>query len=173
MKTPLRLLLLMAFSVMIFSCKKSNSSTSSYYFTGTYNGTAKTFNTTVTASKVNLGTGLYSLTIAGLSKTDESALELWSDQDNFVAGTTYVVQSSVAGSENSLSYVSPLGSSAPSSIWNTSYDFGSVNESFTCTITDATSTYVKGTFSGTIYMNTDSAVVTQTVTSGQFYAKFY
>lgn len=173
MKSTLKLTVLFVLSAMIFSCKKSSSSSSSYFLSGNFNGTAKTFNTTVTASKTNLGSGIYSLTIVGLSKTEESGLELWSDQDNFVAGTTYPVSALNGTTNNSLSYVSPLGSSAPSSIWNTTYDFGNVNQSFTCTITEATSTYVKGTFSGVIYMATDSAVVSQSVTNGQFYAKFF
>ena len=89
----------------------------------------KLSNTTVIASKSNLGSGIYSLTIVGTSKTEESALELWSDQDNFVAGTTYPISALNGTTYNSLSYVSPLGSSAPSSIWNTTYDFGNVNQS--------------------------------------------
>ncbi len=48
-----------------------------------------------------------------------------------------------------------------------------LSESFSCTITEATSTYVKGTFSGVLYMATDSAVVSKTVDGGEFYAKFY
>jgi hypothetical protein len=172
MKSTLKLIALFAFSALIFSCKKSNSSSSGYYFTGTYNGTAKSFNTTVIAAKSNLGVGVYNLTIVGANQGEESALTLWSDQDNFTAGTTYNVSALNGTTENSLSFVSPIGSSAPSSTWNTSYDFGVVNESFTCTITEATSAYVKGTFSGVIFMSSDSAVVSQTVTTGQFYAKF-
>jgi hypothetical protein len=57
-------------------------------------------------------------------------------------------------------------------MWSTSYDYGVVTESFSCTITEATSAYVKGTFSGVLYMTTDSAVVTKNVDSGEFYAKF-
>jgi hypothetical protein len=173
MKSALKLAVLFALSIVMFSCKKSSSSSSGYYMSGNFNGSAKTFNSTVIASKSNLGPGIYSLTIVGTSKTEESALELWSDQDNFVAGSTYPVSALNGTTYNSLSYVSPLGSSAPSSIWNSTYDFGSVNQSFTCTITEATSTYVKGTFSGVIYMATDSAQVTQSVTGGEFYAKFF
>jgi hypothetical protein len=172
MKLSLRIFVLSAFTVFIFSCKKSSSSTSGYYFKGNYNGTAKTFNTTVIAAKSNLGVGMYNLTIVGTTKSEESGLTLWSDQDNFIAGSTYSVSALNGTTSNSLSYVSPLGSSSPSSIWNTTYDFGNVNQSFTCTITEATSTYIKGTFSGVIYMATDSAVVSQNVTGGEFYAKF-
>jgi hypothetical protein len=172
MKTTLKLIVILSFSVLIFSCKKSSSSSSTYFFSGSFNGTSKTFNTTVIAAKTNLGSGIYNLTIVGTNKNEESALTLWSDQDNFTAGTTYNISALNGTTNNSLSYVSPIGSGAPSSIWNTTYDLGNVDQSFTCTITEATSTYVKGTFSGVLYMDTDSAVVSQTVTTGQFYAKY-
>jgi hypothetical protein len=173
MKTTLKLIFLLTLSAMIFSCKKSSNSSSAYYFKGNYNGTPKTFNTAVTASKTNLGSGIYSLTIVGATTAEESAIELWSNQDNFTAGSTYSVTASGVDTYNSLSYVSPLGSSAPSSIWSTVYDYGVVDQSFSCTITEATSTYIKGTFSGVLYMSTDSAVVTKVVDGGQFYAKFF
>lgn len=173
MRTTLKLIALFAITVMIFSCKKSSNSSSGYYFKGTYDGTPKTFNTAVTASKTNLGSGIYSLTIVGATTAEESAIVLWSDQDNFTAGSTYTITPTGVDTYNSLSYVSPLGSSAPSSIWNTSYDYGVVDQSFSCTITEVTSSYIKGTFSGVLYMNTDSAVVTKAVSGGQFYAKFF
>jgi hypothetical protein len=173
MKSILKIIALFALTIFIFSCKKSSSNSSSYYFKGNYNGSAKTFNTSVLASKSNLGNGTYSLTIVGATSSEESGLVLWSDQDNFTAGTTYPISALDGQTNNSLSYVSPLGSSAASSLWNTTYDYGNVSESFSCTITEATSTYVKGTFSGVLYMATDSAVVSKTVDGGEFYAKFY
>jgi hypothetical protein len=172
MKSITKVLFLFLFSVLIFSCKKSSSSTSSYYVKGTLDGTAKNLTTTALAAKSNLGSGIYNLTIVGTSTTEELAISLWSDQDNFTAGSTYSIDALGGTTKNTLSYVSPIGSSAPSSLWNSTYDFGTVQESFTCTITDATSAYVKGTYSGTIYMATDSAVVSKTVTLGEFYAKF-
>lgn len=173
MKPTLKLIVLFSLSALIISCKKSSSgSSSSYYVKGNYNGTSKSFNTNVVAAKSNLGVGIYNLTIVGANPTEESAITLWSDQDNFTAGTTYNIDALNGTTNNSLSYLSPIGSADPTSIWNTTYDYGNVNQSFTCTITEATSAYVKGTFSGILYMNTDSAVVTQTVTTGEFYAKF-
>jgi hypothetical protein len=173
MKSTLKLFALLAFALLVFSCKKSSSTSSSYYFKGTFNGKAKTFNTTAIASKSNLGNGTYSLSIVGANSAEESAIALWSDQDNFTAGSTYSVSALGGTTSNTLSFIAPLGSSAPSSIWNTTYMYGNVTESFTCNITEATSTYVKGTFSGVLYMNTDSAVVSQTVQDGQFYVKYY
>lgn len=111
--------------------------------------------------------------MVGATAGDEAAIQLWSDQDNFTAGSTYSVSALNGTTENSLSFVSPLGSSAPSSIWNSSYNYGVQTETFSCTITEATSTYVKGTFNGVLYMQTDSAVVMKSVSGGEFYAKFF
>ena len=173
MKSILKIITFFALTVIIFSCKKSSISTSGYYFKGNFNGSPKTFNTTVLASKSNMGNGTYSLSIVGATTSEEAGPVLWSDQDNFTAGNTYPISALDGQTFNSLSYLSPLGSSAPSSLWNTTYDFGNVSESFSCTITEATSTYVKGTFSGVLYMATDSAIVSKTVDGGEFYAKFY
>jgi hypothetical protein len=172
MKSITKTFVVIMLTGLLFSCKKSSSSSSSYYFKGNFNGTAKNMNTTVIAAKSNLGSGIYNLTIVGSTTTEEGAITLWSDQDNFTAGTTYNIPALNNTTDNSLSYLNPIGSSNPTSIWNSTYSYGQAPESFTCTITEATSAYIKGTFSGTIYMNTDSAVVSQTVTAGEFYAKF-
>jgi hypothetical protein len=172
MKSITKAIVVFLFAAVIFSCKKSSNSSSSYYFKGNFNGTAKNLNTTVIAAKSNLGSGVYNLTIVGTTLHEEAGVTLWSDQDNFTAGTTYNIDALNGTTFNSLSYVSPLGSSSPSSMWNSTYSFGNAPQSFTCTITEATSAYIKGTFSGTIYMNTDSAIVSQSVTVGEFYAKF-
>jgi len=156
----------------IFSCTKSSNNPTTYYFKGNFNGTAKNLSTSVLAAKSNLGTGVYNLTIVGTTISEEAGITLWSNQDNFTAGTTYNLSALNGTTFNSLSYVSPLGSSSPTSIWNSTYNYGVVAQSFTCTITESTSTYIKGTFNGVIYMNTDSAVVSQSVTVGQFYAKY-
>jgi len=172
MKSITKAIFVFIFTGLLFSCKKSSNSSSAYYFKGNFNGTAKNLNTTVVAAKSNLGSGVYNLTIVGSTLTEEGGITLWSDQDNFTAGTTYEIPALNNSTNNSLSYVYPMGSSNASSIWNSTYSYGSVQQSFTCTITEATATYVKGTFSGTIYMSTDSAVVSQPVTAGEFYAKF-
>jgi hypothetical protein len=173
MKSIFKIIVLFAFTTFIFSCKKSTSSTSGYYFKANFNGSPKAFNTTVLATKSDMGNGTFSLSIAAATTSEEAGLVLWSDQDNFTAGTTYPLLALNGQTYNSLSYISPLGSSSPSSFWNSTYDYGSVTESFTCTITEATSTYIKGTFSGILYLNTDSALVSKTVDAGEFYAKFY
>jgi hypothetical protein len=156
------------------SCKKSSTSNNSgsYYFNVKFDGTSKSFNTTVAAFKSNLGNGTYSLVITGVTPTEELGLSLWSDKDDFTAGKTFALDALGGTTYNEMAYVAPLGSSDPSSQWVSTYDYGTVPESFQCTITEATSTYIKGTVSGVIYQNNNATVASKTVTEGQFYAKF-
>jgi len=169
-------LLLFAFMITFTftSCKKSSSSdnSGSYYMTAKVDGSAKSFNTTVAALKGNLGNGMYSLIITGLTSSEELSLTLWSDKDDFTAGKTFTLDALGGTTYNILGYAAPLGSSEPMSQWTSTYDYGNVPESFQCTITEATSAYIKGTFSGVIYQNNSSAVASKTVTEGKFYAKY-
>jgi hypothetical protein len=160
----------MAFSFT--SCKKSSSISASYYMEAKFDGSAKTFNTTVTALKANLGNGDYSLIISGLGTGEQVSLSLWSDKDDFTAGKTFTLDALGGTTYNILAYVAPLGSSDPMSQWTSLYEYGNVSESFQCTITEATSAYIKGTFSGVIYENNSSAVASKTVTDGEFCAKY-
>jgi hypothetical protein len=172
MKSILKLIFIFFFIALAISCKKSSNSSSSYYLKANFDGTSKAFNSQVIAVKSNLGTGMYNLSITGIASTEEGALTLWSDQDDFNAGKTFTIDALGGTTKNLFAYTSPIGSSDASSIWSSTYDYAVVNESLTCTITEATSAYIKGTFSTVIYENTDASVVSKTITEGQFYAKF-
>lgn len=174
MRKQLPLFLLVCMIGLTFtSCKKSSSSSnSSYYMKAKFDGSSKSFNKTVAAIKANLGNGSYSLIITGLSSTDQMALMLWSDKDDFNAGKTFTLEALGGTTYNELTYAAPLGSSDPMSQWVSTYDYGTVPETFQCTITEATATYIKGTFSGVIYQNNNSDVASKTITEGQFYAKY-
>jgi hypothetical protein len=124
------------------------------------------------ATKSNLGAGIYSLVITGLTGTEQGAISLWSDKDDFTAGKTFTIDALSGTTNNLFAFVAPVGSSTPSSQWTSTYSYGVVPESFQCTITEATTTYIKGTFSSVIYQNNDALVAKKTVTEGQFYAKF-
>lgn len=156
------------------SCKKSNDgdSSGSYYMKAKFDGSSKEFNSTVVATKSNLGVGIYSLVITGLSGTEQSALSLWSDKDDFIAGKTFTINALNGTTYNLLAFLAPVGSSTPTSQWTSTYSYGVVPQSLQCTITEATTTYIKGTFSSVIYQNNDVQVAKKTVTEGQFYAKF-
>jgi hypothetical protein len=173
MKKCCILFLFAAVAIAFTSCKKSSTSNNSgaYYFKAKFDGTSKSFNTTVIASKSNLGNGTYNLTIVGVTTTEESALTLWSDKDDFTAGKTFTIDALGGTTYNELAFAAPIGSSDPTSQWTSTYDYGTVPEGLQCTITEATSTYIKGTFSSVIYQN-NTTVASKTVTEGQFYAKF-
>ena len=168
------LLFACAITFTFTSCEKSSSSDSSgsYYMKAKVDGSSKTFNKTVNALKSNLGGGIYSLIITGLGSSEQLSLSLWSDKDDFTAGKTFTLAALGGTTDNMLAYAAPLGSSDPMSQWTSVYDYGTVSESFQCTITEATSAYIKGTFSGVIYQNNSAAVASKTVTEGQFYAKY-
>ena len=174
MRKHFALFLLVFFAAVSFtSCKKSSASVSgSVYLNAKFDGSAKSFNSTVKAFKSNLGNGTYSLLITGVTATDQLALSLWSDKDDFTAGKTFSLDALGGTTYNTLAYVAPLGSSDPTSQWVSIYDYATVQESFQCTITEATSAYIKGTFSGVIYKNDNSSVSAKTVTEGQFYATY-
>jgi hypothetical protein len=159
----------------IFSCSKSNSSSSGsnsgYNYSANFDGQQKTFNTQVSAVKSKITDDMYALVITGIANSEQSAISLWSDKDDFTAGNTYSTSALNGTAENLLAYVSPLGSSDPANQWTTS-NSGAGTEQFSCTITEATSTYIKGTFSGTLYNSSTPGSATKSVTNGQFYAKF-
>jgi hypothetical protein len=165
------------------SCSRSSNSDSVYYLKASFDGTTKTFNSTVTAQKSQDFTGHYSLTISGLtiatasgtptSKSEEATLMLWSDQQDFAAGKTFTtVEQQLPLPANIFEWVSEF-SGIPDDTWRSSYSFSSVTETFNCTITELTVSYVKGNFSTVIYKGVDSPIVSKTITSGEFYAKFY
>jgi len=176
MKKEFSLLLFACLVALTFtSCKKSSSDPDNpggYSMSAKFDGQSKSFNTTVAAIKGDLGNGMYSLIITGLTPTEQLALMLWSDKDDFTAGKTFALDALGGTTYNMITYAAPLGSSDPMSQWTSVYDYGTVPESFQCTITEATSVYIKGTFSGVIYQNNNSTVASKTVTEGKFYAKF-
>src|SRR6478736_5393515 len=112
-------LFLLSAIMVSMSCKKSNDAESSdnYYFKAKFDGSSKEFNTTVVATKSNLGAGIYSLVITGMTGTEQSALSLWSDKDDFTAGKTFTINALNGTTYNLLAFVTPLGSSTPSSQW--------------------------------------------------------
>lgn len=167
MKNYLVLLSLLA----VVSCSKSGGSSTSYTYTADFDGQQKTFNKQVIASKSKLADQMYSLTITGIANSEESALALWSDKDDFTAGKTFSASALDGTTYNSLNFMSPMGSSDPSNLWSSADKEDAGSQSFQCTITEATSSYVKGTFSGTIY-NSSDGVTNKVITNGQFYAKY-
>ncbi|MDP4150378.1 MAG: hypothetical protein Q8927_01300 [Bacteroidota bacterium] len=159
------------------SCKKSNNAGSSYFITATINGTAKSFATMPFAHvATNLGITLVGIS-GGVSNTepiDISVANIPSGQP-IVAGTysdtstSFVVEAlyspkstsgvSYNGGSNEDGSNSGLGNSAP-------------GNHFKVVITSITSTEIKGTFGGNVYLNGDPASTVLAITNGSFYVKF-
>jgi len=175
MKNFSSIFVLALISTILFSCAKDSTSkpTGSYYLEAKIDGNSKQFNSTLFAMKMNFGVGYYALNINGMSSTgsEQLSLNLFSDKDDFTAGKVYTKDALGGTTYNSLAYLSPTGIPDPSASWESVYIFGNEPESFTCTITEATSTYIKGTFSAVLYQNV-ATVAKKTVTEGKFYAKF-
>jgi hypothetical protein len=110
--------------------------------------------------------------INGNSSNEQFNIALWSDKDDFQAGKTFSFEAPEVSSYNALAYTAPIGSADPQNMWVTSYMWGVVPETMTVTITEATSTYIKGTFSGTIYQDIETSVNSKAITEGSFSAKF-
>jgi hypothetical protein len=182
-KQILQLLFIFFFIYHLSSCSKSSDSGSGYYLKASFDGEAKTFNSKVTAQKSQDFTGHYSLYITGLNNlpasgtpgnhTEQATLMLWSDKPDFTGGNTFTtVEQNGTTPANNFVYVSAFSGNAADT-WASTYSFSSVKETLNCTITEETTSYIKGNFSTVIYQGVDSPIVSKTVSSGEFYAKFY
>jgi hypothetical protein len=174
MKRTIPVILLAVSTLFFASCKKdsSNNNGSDYYIRAKLNGEQKEFKVNVAAVKGALASNVYTLVINGNSSNEQFNIALWSDKDDFQAGKTFSIDAPAVGSYNTLAYVTPIGSADPSYMWVTTYAWDVVPETMTVTITEATSTYIKGTFSGTIYQDIETSVNSKAITEGSFSAKF-
>jgi hypothetical protein len=163
--------LLLFFVCSFGGCKKSTPSAGlgDSYMRYKLNGTKKDYNgcSAVFLSAVN---GIYGVGIAGASSNDPSndfsitlfAKTALSQGQTFTAGLvtgTYYTQGGLAYVEGSKSY------SSAGTIINPAAKVSVI-------ITELSSTYVKGTFSGTLYSDASNyTTVAYTVTEGEFNAK--
>ena len=182
-KQILQLLFIFFFIYHLSSCSKNSDSGSGYYLKASFDGAAKTFNSNVTAQYGQDYTGHYSLYISGINKvsasgmpvsnSEQATLGLWSDKQDFTVGKTFTtVEQNGTTPANNFVWVSVF-SGIPGDIWASTCSSPLVQETLNGTITELTTSYVKGSFSTVIYQGVDSPIVSKTVTSGEFYAKFY
>ena len=174
MKKIFPVILFACFALFLSSCKKdsSNNNGSDYFIRTKFNGEQKEFKVNVVAVKGALASNVFSLVINGNNSNEQFNISLWSDKDDFQAGKTFSFEAPEVSSYNALAYTAPIGSADPQNMWVTSYMWGVVPETMTVTITEATSTYIKGTFSGTIYQDIETSVNSKAITEGSFSAKF-
>jgi hypothetical protein len=170
-----KILLSMALISVFMSCKKSNSS-SGPHMTANVGGTAKTFNTSVLATKLGSG-GAMAITVAGFAssnKTEAFTLQL----DNLSSGdaiTAKTYADTSSGYNITCTYInSSLGQYIGNNVtWNDALAVGVTVKNHTkVVITSIDSTSISGTFSGDLFPNADVSQTPTTVTSGDFYAKF-
>lgn len=162
----------LVFAAALFSCKKDGSSPSgSYHLSAKFDGELKSFNTQVSAVKVQMLDG-YTLAITGLNGTKETfSLSLWSDMEGFHNGDVFHSVAEVNSTYNSLGWAADIINSNETTIWSSTSSFVISPEDITVTITEITNEYVKGTFTGKVYQNVENPA-SKTISSGEFKAKF-
>ena len=133
-------------------------------------GQQKEFTTGVSAIRSNLGLGLWSMIVSGASTNESFVINLWSDGDNFGTGQNFELAALGGTTENSLNFMSPLGSADATSIWTSVSVGADATPELHCTITDANDKFMKGTFSGKLYRESDGALMQ--ATEGEFYIKY-
>jgi len=167
-----KIFILSAFlAVISISCKKSNSGNNAYYVTANIDGTAKTFNTHVTAFK-STQNGLTVLSIVGFTTAAVNSESMSITIGNNPNGSPIVAGTYTELNTNFLT----VGEYNPGS---TTFFYGSglitppVNI-LTVTITSIDNNTVKGTFSGDVdYMDVATSTpgtTKKTITNGTFYA---
>lgn len=164
--------LLIAVSFGLFvSCKKNSSSSSSYHFTATIDGTAQTFNTTPLATRLTVY-GITQIGIDGFSGSSSSNIQSLSiGWQSSTPGAKFGVGTWTDSSQN----YAVVGVYAPVTL----QDYASGNavtagtnykgNHLTITITSMDSTAVKGTFSGDFFLQGNLSGTKKTITNGDFY----
>ena len=153
----------------IISCSKdSGNSDTSFAFKANFDGTEKVFSVLTSAAKT-FDNGLYNMSLIGIGGTESVSLSLWSNADDFTAGKTFTING-VEGKQNAMAY-GPNGSTDSTASYYSFFLFGTVDQELNCTITESSSTGVKGTFSGTLYKNQPGTPQKIEVTNGTFYAR--
>lgn len=141
------------------SCKKDSNNPSSS-FQASFDGSTKVFSKAATAQRNVLGN--YSLVVTGITNNNETVSLVLVSARDFTAGSSYSVSTSA---NNDLVYVG-----TDTHGWSASMAPTQAAMKFDCTITEISSTEVKGTFSGDLYSSVDGSKMT--VSGGVFTAKF-
>ena len=171
--------------VFIDSCKKSsnggngNSPADKYYVKFKVDGTLKTYSGDAEGNfNVESSVGNYVSTIYGVDKifvADTSALDIGiSNTANLAANITYTNYATTTGGQLKptlviLSYYDESGNFFAA--WPDDYSAFGVISDAKIIITSATSTSLKGNFSGTVYKEIDGTSPKHIISEGEFYVK--
>ena len=167
------LIILLALTAFLSSCKKSNSS-SSASITASVNGVNKNFSNTALAVEVKqaFGAGIVISGLVSIATGESISVSI----DNFLSGDTLVAGTYSDTSSRftiSLSY-SPNNSGSGGYVGGTSTDgwlyFGGtiVTNHIKLIITSITNTSIKGSFSGNLYLNGDPTNPAFPIANGVF-----
>jgi len=165
------------FAVLSLSCNKSHNTGSTYYINATIDGVGKSFSGDVFATRASDNKG-NTININGLfSSSSGEGLDVLVSSNN-------PSQTVDAGTYNDSSSVYTIVLSYAPSATGTGYSGGTATSDSAKThgitianplqvvITSLSSTEVKGSFSGDIFLSGDASADKKTVMNGSFYAKF-
>ena len=165
-----KIVLFMALIGALVSCKKSNSS-SGYHVTASADGTGKAFNTAPVATKAT-NTGATQITVDGFATGAGESISLIID--NFPSGKPIVAGTytdTTSDFDVALFYTQNLSAGYAGGTSVTAGATVSNHVKIVITSIDTTST-IKGTFSGDVFLNGDVTAAKKTFTNGDFFVKF-
>jgi len=168
-----KIVLFMALTGALVSCKKSNSGSSGYHVTASADGSGKAFNTAPTASKIT-NTGFTQITIDGFTNAGVESMNLIIDNapsGKPLAAGTYTDTTSAF--DVALFYTQNTTTAYAGGTSVTTGASVTIQNHVKIVITSIDSTAIKGTFSGDVFLNGDVTAAKKTITNGDFYVKFH
>lgn len=172
LKEMKKIVLFVALIGALVSCKKSNSGSSGYHVTASVDGAAKAFNTAPLATKLT-NTSTTQITVDGFATGGGESISLIIDNapsgKPIVAGT---YTDTTSDFEVALFYTQNLTAAYAG---GTTVAAGLAIQNhvkIVITSIDTTSS-IKGSFSGDLFLNGDVTAAKKTFTNGDFYVKFH
>ncbi len=160
---------------MATSCKKSSpgsASNSPYYIKFKLNGVQKNYSTVAAAS--TKGSGYYLLVMDGATATNanngEALIIELASPTTFAANTTFM-PAFINGGAAVIGALLTYSDNTQSAGYTSSYPNLTTNPKASVTITDLSTTTIKGTFTATLVSGADYTTVKYQVTDGEFYMK--
>ena len=163
----------MALTGALVSCKKSNTGSSGYHVTASADGSGKAFNTAPVATKLT-NTGVTQITVDGFTTAGGESISLIID--NFPSGKPIVAGTytdTTSDFEVALFYTQNLTAGYAGGTSVTAGAGVTIQNHVKIVIASIdTTSSIKGTFSGDLFLNGDATAAKKTFTNGDFYVKF-
>ena len=168
-----KIILSMALISVFLSCKKSNSSYSGYHITASVDGSGKTFNTAPVATKLT-NMGVTQITLDGFTTAGGESVSMIIDNapsGKPIAPGTYI--DTTGDFDVALFYTQNITTAYAAGSSITAGATAAIQNHMKIVITSIdTTTSIKGSFSGDVYLNGDPTAAKKTFTNGDFYLKF-